>query len=369
MRIIPVAIVSAVMLLALSSGVVAAEAQAPGVIAQPFPSITLNMSGGVHYNLSYMGLLLENPNGTSVASFNHGKWNFTSESNGSYIYSSEVMFLPAGSHSQFNTSLYSQGIAYSQGNHSRGGSGHNSSGGGPPQNNTNGTHGNGQTNITSHAPLQAYVVINLNALNTSLSSMSVMNSSAAPHNYSFPQLSVLDITFSIAFQSPVNGPGNLQLIQLIKSSNTTNSANRYYFGNIAYGHSSMSQKNSQGVHILGGTNTSGNGTADAFYWWNNNFDLNNVSQNLTSTVAVADGGIYITFNFAFNNSTSMSTVYQDPYLGISGVPIFQNPIVKKAVGTVINFVIVNIKSLSAGLAFGMVLIGAASYSVYKKRRF
>lgn len=365
-KVFPAAMVTAMMLMALSSGVAMADSQSPPVEAQPFPSITLNMSSGIYYNLSYMGLILETSNGSFISNFNHGKWNFTTGPNGTYSYASDIKFLPDNSHGMFNASIDSQVMSHSHGGN---GKGHNSSNGNPPTNSTRGSNGKGPANRTSHFTLYANVVIDMKALNYSLSNMSVGNSSAESGNYSFPQFSMLEITLSITFENPVNGSGNLQLIQMIKSSNTSDSANGYYFGNIAHGHSKKAQENSQGVQIPAGNNKSMNGSENAFYWWNNNFMLNGVSQNLSSKVDAADGGVFITFNFAFNNSTALKSVYQDPYFGIPGTPIFKNPIVKKVVGTIVNYVLVNIKSLSVGLAFGLVMIGGASYSVYRKRRF
>ncbi len=374
MKIFVVALITVLVLIALSSGAAVAKAQTNQVEAQPFPSITLNMSGGVFYNLSYMGLILKTPNGSYVTSFNQGKWNFTSGSNLTYSYASNVKFVPDNS----------QGIPATAGNPPGGngnghnstnggnGNGHNSTSGGSSngqQNNTQGSHGGGPPTGIAHGTIDATVAINLKALNDSLSNMGVVNSSANSNKYSFPQYSMLEITISVTFQNTVNGPGDLQLIQLIKSSNETNGVNGYYFGDIVHDNSMNVHGNSQGVQIHGGTNTSDNATANAFYWWNNNFDLNGVQQNLTSSVVAADGGVFITFNFAFNNSTQLKSVYQDPYLGVPGLGIFNSPIVHKIVKTVVNYVIVNAISLSAGIASGVVLVGGATYSVYRKRRF
>ena len=365
-KILPAALVAAVMLMAFSSGVAAAEDQTSHVEAQPFPSITLNMSGGVYYNLSYIALILKTHNGSYVATFNHEKWNFTTGNNGTYSYASDVRFLPDNSQGLPGVSIYSQGNGGAQG---KNGSGNNSSSGNPPLNSTHGSHGGSPPEGITHNTTDANVVINLKALNYSLSNMSVRNSSAESQNFSFPQYSMLEITISVTFQNPVKGPGNLELVQLIKSSNETNSADRYYFGSIVHDNSKKLHDNSQGIQIPTGHNNSGNGTVNAFYWWNSIFDLNGVKQNLSSTVALSDGGIYIMFDFAFNNSTSLKSVYQDPYIGISGAPIFKNPIVKKVEGAIVNYVMINIESLSTGIAFGSVLIGSAVYSVYRKRRF
>lgn len=370
-RILPAAVVVILMLTAFFSGVASADAQESQVMAEPFPSITLNMTGGVFYNLSYMGLILQTPNGSHIASFNHGKWNFTDSSNGSYSYSSEVRFLPDNSPGPMASSVDAAAIGYSHGNghNTSHGNGHNSTNGNPPQNSTKGSHGRGTDNGHSHNNITAEVVINLKSMNDTLSNMSVMNSSASAGNYSFPRYSMLEITISVTFSNAVEGPGNLELVQLIKSSNVTSSADRYYFGDIAHGRSNGHSESNSGVQIPAGNGTSGNSTMNAFYWWNNSFDMNGVSRNLSSNVTIADGGVYITFNFPFNNSTSMKSVYQDPYIGIPGYPIFKNPIVKKIVGTIINYVVVNIESLSAGLAFGVVLVGGAVYSIHRRRRF
>lgn len=358
MKLLPAALVTAVMLISLFSGAAAAQSQSPQVEAQTFPSITVNVSGGVSYNLSYMGLLLNTPNGSYTTSFNQGNWNFTSGNNGTYSYTSDVMFHPAGQQ---------VGNSTRNGNNISGGR-NSSNGSHPPQQSTLGAQG-GQSSGVSHNVISANVVINMKELSYSLPNMTIVNSSAESTSYSFPQYSTLEITFSVTFQTPVQGPGNLEMTQLITSSDRNNGAYGYYFGNIANDHTNKVNQNSKGVQVPAGNKGSGNGNVNAFYWWNNIYDMNGVQNSLNSTVAQANGGAFITFNFTFNNSTSLKTVFQDPYLGISGFPVFKNPIVKKVVGTIVNYVVINIESLSTGLAFGLVLIGAASYSVYRKRRF
>ena len=96
---------------------------------------------------------------------------------------------------------------------------------------------------------------------------------------------------------------------------------------------------------------------------------NVATHNLTSAVTQGNGAVYIAFNFSYNSSTSLKSVYQDPYIGISGEPIFKNPIVQKVVGTVVNYVMVNAEYFATGLVSGIVLIGGTTYSIYRKRRF
>ncbi len=387
MKILPYALATAVILMALSSGVAAAENQAPHVEAQPFPSITLNVTGGVFYNLTYMGLMLTTSNGTYTSSFNQGTWNFTAGGNGTYSYANVVKFHPDNAQGAFGVSVDplvtaimkgnngshgnggGNGNSGGNGNNGSSGNGKNSSNGNPPQNSTQGSQGRGPPGGMPNNSMEANVVINLKALNYSLSGMSVSNSSAKPENYSFPQYSMLEITISVTFQSPVQGPGNLQLIQLIKSSNESNGINGYYFGKIAHDHSAGVGENSHGVNMANRYGNSGNASVNMLYWWNNTFEMNGVSQNLTSTVAQQNGGLFITFNFSFNNTTSLKSVYQDPYIGIPGMPIFKNPIVKKIVGPIVNYVIVNAEYMIIGITSGLILVGGTTYTIYRKHRF
>ncbi len=363
MRIFPAALVASVILVALSSGVATAENQSPHVEAQSFPSITLNTSGGVNYNLTYAGLYLETPNGSYMANFNHGKWNFATGNNGTYAYSSEVRFLPDNSKGTWGAPGGPQG---KRGNPGKGNTASrsisqtysplNPGAGGPPSGKSDNIIG-------------ANVIIAMKELNYSLSNMSVSNTSAKSLNFSFPQYSMLEITISVTFQNPVEGPGMLEMLQLIKSSNMSNGPDNYYFGNIAHDHSKGPLEKSQGIRMPATGNNTGNGTMNAFYWWNSAFQLNGATHNLTSAVTQGNGAVYIAFNFSYNSSTSLKSVYQDPYIGISGEPIFKNPIVQKVVGTVVNYVMVNAEYFATGLVSGIVLIGGTTYSIYRKRRF
>lgn len=346
-----VLVTAVLMTMALSSGIAAADDQTSHVEAQPVPSITLNMTGGSFYNLSFMGLILKTANGALSANFNQGKWNFTSGNNGSYSYSSTVRFVPNNSQGGSQDSVAYVGFDGSEGN---GGQGNNNTGGTP--------------NGNSNNAINANVVISMKALDYSLSNVSVGNSSAVSGNYSFPQYSMLEITISVVFQNPVKGPGHLELIQLIKSPEEGNGSARYYFGKIAHDHSDKVSGDNQGVRIPSRSNVTMNGTLNAFYWWNSTYNLNGVSHNLSSSVTLKDGGVYILFDFAFNSSTSLKSIYQDPYIGIPGQPVFKNPIIKKVVGKIVNYLVINAEYFASGLASGVILLGV-SYSFYRRRRF
>lgn len=325
MKIVPVIFAAALILIAFSAGSAVADTPESEVHALAYPSVTLNVTSSAFYNLTFMGLLVKTPNSMYVTNFNENRWSFTEINNTSYAYSSNVKLK--------NGIMMGDSMApYDQ------------NGGNSPPN-----------------EVSANVKISLNALGYALNNVSISNRSLAYGNFSFPDYSVMEITISIVFQQPIQGPGSVYLLQLIKSSNESKSAVNYYFGNLTQNMTDRMHGNHEGLYI-----PTAKSQISAFYWWNNTFELNKVAKNLTSLVALRDGGIYIEFHFPFNGT--LKSIYQDPFLGIPGNPLFKNPIIKQDIGAVVNYLLVHAEFLGTGLAAGIGVLGI-SYSVYRKRRF
>ncbi len=325
----PVAVILAVafLILAFSTGTAMADTQESEVQVLPSPSITLNVTNGTFYNLTYAGIVLATQTGVYNTNFNENHWTFKKVNNTSYFYQSNVQLtknMPGGGVNNDVAPFDQQGSPVSS--------------------------------------LNANVKISLNALTYSLSNLSIENLSSGTSNYSFPDYSVMEITISIIMQTPVQGPGSLYLYQLIKSSNESNSAVKYFLGNVTHDMKDRMHGGHEGMQILPSAKT----RISAFYWWNNTFQLNGVNENLSSIAGLKDGGIYIAFKFPFNNT--LSSIYQDPFFGVPGTPLFKNPVIQKDFGKLVNYIVIHAEYLSTGLATGVGLLGI-SYSIYRKRRF
>lgn len=325
MKVVPVIFIAAVMLLAFSAGTAVADTPESEVHALSYPSVTLNVTSSAFYNLTFTGILVKTSTSIYVANFNENHWTFSKANNTSYSYTSDVKLK--------NTPIAGDSaLPYDQ-----------KGGGGPPNN------------------IFANVNISLNALGYSLNNVSISNKSLVPGNFSFPDFSVMEITISMVFQQPIQGPGTVYLLQLIKSSNESKSAANYYFGNLSQNMTDRMQGEHQGLYI-----PAAKSQISAFYWWNNTFQLNGVDKNLTSLVALRDGGIYIEFHFPFNGT--LNSINQDPFLGIPGNPLFKNPIIKQDIGKVVDYLLIHAEFLGTGIATGVGILGI-SYSFYRRRRF
>lgn len=314
-----------ILILAFSAGTAMADTEKPEVQVLPVPSITLTVANGTFYNLTYAGIVLLTPSGQYGAAFDETHWTFKEQNQTSYYYQSNVQ-LKRGQGNGVSDSV----TPVSQ-------------------------------DDTAQSHINANVKISLNALNYSLSNLSVMNSSSAFSNYSFPNYSVMEITVSIVLQTPVKGPGALYLVQLIKSSNESQSPVKYYLGNVVHDLRDRMNGDQQGMQILPSLKSK----ISAFYWWNNTFKLNGKNENMSSAVALREGGIYLEFKFPFSNS--LKSVYEDPFFGIPGTPLFKNPVVKKDFGLLINYLVVHAEFLGTGMLAGTGLFGLA-YSVYRKKK-
>lgn len=323
MKIAPVVFTAALLLLAFSAGTAVGDTPESEVHAMSYPSVTLNVTSSAFYNLTFLGILLKTPTSAYTSLFNENHWSFSKVNNTSYFYRSSIKLTNG-------PPTLDSAIPYED-------------------------H-NGQAK-----PLAAEVNISLNALPYSLTNVSIANVSTPQGNFSFPDYSVMEITISIVFQQAIQGPGTLYLLQLIKSSNESKSAVNYYLGNLRHNMTNNMHGEHEGLYIPDAKNK-----ISAFYWWNNTFQLNGADKNLTSSVALKDGGIYIAFKFPFNGT--LKSIYQDPYIGIPGNPLFKNPIIKQDIGKLVNYFIVHVEFLGTGLAAGVGILGI-SYSVYRKRRF
>lgn len=333
----------AFLLASISAGTAVADHpnQNDHIEAMQNPSVTLNVTSSAFYNLTFTGMLLHAASGVYGAMFSESNWHFYRNNSTSYSYTSNVpMVRTAGQVGDFSDG---------------GGNGHHNNGG--PQ-----------------GGMLANVTITLNALGYSLDNISLHNVTIGALNDTFPAFSVMEMTVSVVFNTPVQAPsygGMLQLFQLIKSSNESKSAARYYLGNLTENHDGMPPGNFHGP--AGGHRgmvIQGNGTAkqaiSAYYWWNNTFLENNNTTNLTSSVIPRDQGIFITFNFPFNGT--LHSIYQDPYFGIPGSSFFNNPVIHKDITQVVNYLVIHAEYFATGIAGGIAILGT-SYSVYRKRRF
>ncbi len=327
---LPVIAIAFLFVLSISAGTVSADDNQSTVQAMPFPSITLNITQSAFYNLSFLGLVLHDQNGIYNTIFNKNHWNFDKHNNTTYYYTGNVGLAP-GEHfdlTPVSSDSYTPAIPE----------------GGPP--------------------ISASVNLTLSALGYQLSNVKINNTSSpsGSSGYLFPNYSVMEITVNITFDHPIPGPGQLYLFQLIKSSNSSKSAAKYYLGNVTHNLEDRMQGDHRGLQILPGDLLN----SSAFYWWNNTFDLNGVNQTLQSRVGLAMGGILVTFEFPFNST--LTSIFEDPYFGVPGTHLFQNPIVEKGVKDVVAYLIVHAEFLSAGAAAGIGILGI-SYSMYRRKKF
>lgn len=327
MKAFPVILAVLFLVLAFSAGAATADTPESEVQVLPSPSITLNITNGTFYNLTFAGMALETHNVMYRTGFFENHWTFTKVNDTSYFYKSNVRL----------NQVAGEGMS-------------------PDVNPASNEQG------SQMGTLNAEVKITLNALNYSLSNLGIENNSIVNGNFSFPDYSVMEITISVVFQQAVQGPGALYLYQLIKSSNESNNAVKYFLGNVTHNLRDRLQGDHEGMQII----PSAKERLGAFYWWNNSFQLNGVNKNLTSNVGLRDGGIFIAFKFPFENS--LKSIYEDPYFGIPGTPLFKNPIIKKDFGQLINYVVIHAEYLGTGVATGVGLLGI-SYSIYRRRRF
>ena len=317
----------AFLILAFSAGTAVADTQESEVQVLPSPSITLNVTNGMFYNLTYSRIVLATQSGIYNTNFDENHWTFKKVNNTSYFYQSNVQLKKGMTGGGANDAV-------------------------APLDQQSG----------SVPSINANVKISLNALNYSLSNVRIENLSSGALNYSFPNYSLMEITISIVLQNAVQGPGSLYLYQLIKSSNASNNAVKHYLGNGCHDMRDRMHGNHEGMQIMPSAKT----RLSAFYWWNNTFQLNGVNKNLTSIAGLKDGGIYIAFKFPFNNT--LKSIYQDPFFGVPGTPLFKNPVIQKDFGKLVNYIVIHAEYLSTGLVTGVALLGI-SYSVYRKRRF
>lgn len=334
MKVLPAILVVSLFLISISAGSALADDNHPNqsqVNVMPFPSINLNVTQSAFYNLSFLGLILHTQNGNFHTIFNKNHWKFVEQNNTTYYYTAKVELSPGTGedNSPLSPSLSTSPLE-------------------------------GQDNS---GQIKAAVNITLNALSYQLSNFSIRSNLSAPAgHYLFPDYSVMEITISVTFQQAIQGPGNLYLLQLIKSSNSSKSAVQYYFGNVTHNLTDRMHGENSGLQVLPNkvANTS------AFYWWNNTFQLNGVNQTMKSRVGLEFGGILIAFDFPFNGS--MKKIYEDPYIGVPNSHLFQSKLIQQGVTDFVAYLIVHAEFFGAGAAAGVGILGI-SYSFYRRRKF
>lgn len=334
MKVLPAIVVTALFVISISAGSALADdtqTSESHVNVLPFPSINLNVTQSAFYNLSFLGLILHTQSGDYHTIFNKNHWNFIEHNNTTYYYTGIVQLTPGvGEDSSPLSSAISANPSESEDN---------------------------------SASINAGVNITLSALNYQLSNFQINNtSSPSGSNYLFPNYSVMEISISVTFQNAIQGPGNLYLLQLIKSSNNSKSAVQYYFGNVTHNLTDRMHGEHRGLQVLPDrvANTS------AFYWWNNTFQLNGVNQTMKSRVGLDFGGILIAFDFPFNNS--LKKIYEDPYIGVPNSHLFQSKLIQQSVTNLVAYLIVHAEFFGVGAAAGIGILGI-SYSFYRKRKF
>ncbi len=323
-------IVISLLVLAFSAGSAVAEDDQPVVHALPFPSITLNVTKSAFYNLSFVGLELHTPVQNYATLFHENHWTFTKYNNTTYYYQGKVAFTSGGSIQDGSVTP------------------------------------DASQEDNNQSPMLATVNLTLSALDYSLNNVQINNTTSPMHGsgYLFPNYSVMEISISITFQQAVQGPGTLLLVQLIKSSNSSKSAVQYYLGNVSHNLTDRMHGDHMGLQVIPDRALSANNSA--FYWWNNTFSLNGVeNHSMRSMVGLGLGGIVIAFAFPFNST--LKSIYEDPFLGVPGTHLFQNPIIKQGINDLVAYLVIHAEFLGAGTAVGIGFLGI-SYSFYRRRK-
>lgn len=291
-----------------------------GVIYGNTPSIAVNISSNVSYNLTYIGLIYQIPGSSPYVNYFAGdSWNSMLDHNGSISFYSAFYFSSASNKSE---------------------RAHNS----------------------SFSPPSASIFINMTPTNATPSAISSSNASINVTGFSNSTYYKISTYIDISTASSTNTNRQNAKVILVMNFAGLNAREDGYEGNgVMPDHHGPMNFNG---YLLN------SGKYKALFWWNDSYNLNGANQTMTfyngnmfGMDSMPESGL----NFIFNLSGSQGVIYQDPYLATSGVSITSLTIstVQQQIAT---FLFQHAELLGTGVAIGAILI-ALPYVMHRRRRF
>ncbi|MCL4341600.1 MAG: hypothetical protein M1431_05870 [Candidatus Thermoplasmatota archaeon] len=172
--------------------------------------------------------------------------------------------------------------------------------------------------------------------------------------------STLEITYYLKFSKQVPGTGYVVIAQGIAENS------RFNFFTLKPQVNSFDRHGHDFGRGLVFSNSTTNSTF-AEFWWKNNYELNGITQNVSSNYTISNNRESLIL-FRYNYTNGVSTIFQDPYFTIYGLNIFSYPVIKQELDRAYNFLIIHIEELIAGVGIGTGLIGM-TYASYRRRKF
>lgn len=307
------------------------------------PGFVFNEPNNTSMNLSSIGMGFISYNGIYLSSLSNSTWSYSEKGNTSASYMSVIKmqrFSKTGyenitEYLPFNLSNSSLFTMLSQnGLQDIGGKLFNL---GPEE-----------INVTFYA--------NLSLVNDSTELTVFTNNSTS--SYARANYTELELTFSFSLDSSM--PGMLFMEQLFFG--YFENVIFPHFGKVFIGHGTSSER------YFGLKLGFEKSRFSSYYWWNNNYSMNDEVESLTNLTGYGSGWASVVF--LYRVPLGVTVIKQDPYFMVPSYaqPSSIGPLpVPPVVASAVNYFAVHIAYFIAGLMISGILLGTA-YGIYRRRR-